>query len=160
MAGVEQGDEITVVLVDDHAVVRTGLRAYFDTEPGISVVAEAADGLEALARIDALAREDRVPDVVLMDMQMPRLDGVEATGRDQGAVARDRRDRGDLVHRGGAHPRGAGGGRDGLPAQGRRRRPTSSTRSAPRSPVRSGWTRPWLRRCAQSLRTPPSSATR
>ena len=81
MAGVDQGDEITVVVVDDHAVVRTGLRAYFDTEPGISVVAEAADGLEALARIDALAREGRVPDVVLMDMQMPRLDGVETTGR-------------------------------------------------------------------------------
>ena len=50
MAGVDQGDEITVVVVDDHAVVPTGLRAYFDTEPGISVVAEAADGLEALAR--------------------------------------------------------------------------------------------------------------
>ena len=45
------------------------------------MVAEAADGLEALARIDALARDGRVPDVVLMDMQMPRLDGVEATGR-------------------------------------------------------------------------------
>lgn len=82
MVEVQHGnDVITVVLVDDHAIVRTGLTAYLETEPGISVVAEAADGLEALARIDALARQDRVPDVVLMDMQMPRLDGVETTGR-------------------------------------------------------------------------------
>lgn len=76
------GEElITVLLVDDHAIVRTGLRAYLDTEPGIRVVGEAADGSEALARIEALERQGDLPDVVLMDMQMPRLDGVEATQR-------------------------------------------------------------------------------
>ncbi|MFN8167705.1 MAG: response regulator transcription factor [Candidatus Nanopelagicales bacterium] len=72
---------ITVFLVDDHQIVRTGLQTYLDTEPGIRVIGEAADGLEALARIESLARGDGVPDVVLMDMQMPRLDGVETTAR-------------------------------------------------------------------------------
>jgi DNA-binding NarL/FixJ family response regulator len=79
----EQLDDepITVLLVDDHAIVRSGLKAYLDTEPGVTVVGEASDGLEALARIETLGRVRGVPDVVLMDMQMPNLDGVEATGR-------------------------------------------------------------------------------
>ncbi|MBC6461659.1 response regulator [Actinomadura sp. HBU206391] len=64
------------MIVDDHPVVRDGLRGMFDGVPDIVVVAEAADGHEALA----LARSER-PDVVLMDLRMPGLDGVGAIER-------------------------------------------------------------------------------
>ena len=64
---------IRLLLVDDHPVVRDGLRGMFAAEPGIEVVAEAGDGVEALALEAALQ-----PDVVLMDLRMPRLDGVSA----------------------------------------------------------------------------------
>jgi len=68
------GDELTVLLVDDHALVRQGVRAFLETEPDIVVVAEAASGEEAVR----LAAE-HAPDVALMDLVMPGLDGVEAT---------------------------------------------------------------------------------
>jgi DNA-binding NarL/FixJ family response regulator len=67
---------ITVELADDQALVRAGFRALLDSEGDITVVAEAADGEEAVA----LARRHR-PDVVLMDVRMPRLDGLQATAR-------------------------------------------------------------------------------
>jgi two-component system, NarL family, response regulator LiaR len=67
-------DPIRVLLVDDHSMVRIGLRAYFGTLPDIEVVGEAASGEEAVRLADALA-----PDVVLMDLIMPGMDGVEAT---------------------------------------------------------------------------------
>jgi DNA-binding NarL/FixJ family response regulator len=72
---------IEVVVVDDHAVVRRGLRAFLDSEPDLEVVGDAAGGAEAMALLDRLAREDRLPDVVLMDLQMSPIDGIEATRR-------------------------------------------------------------------------------
>jgi DNA-binding NarL/FixJ family response regulator len=67
---------IRVLLADDQALVRGGFRAILDAEPDIEVVAEASDGAEALE----LAARHRV-DVALMDIRMPRLDGIEATRR-------------------------------------------------------------------------------
>jgi DNA-binding NarL/FixJ family response regulator len=65
---------VTVLIADDHPVVREGLRGMLAAEPGISVVAEAASGGEAVA----MASRHR-PDVVLMDLRMPGGDGVQAT---------------------------------------------------------------------------------
>jgi DNA-binding NarL/FixJ family response regulator len=65
-----------VLLADDQALVRAGFRALLQAQPDIDVVGEAADGLEAL---DLVRR--RRPDVVLMDVRMPRMDGLEATRR-------------------------------------------------------------------------------
>jgi DNA-binding NarL/FixJ family response regulator len=65
---------LTVLLVDDHAMVRSGFAMVLSVEDDIEVVGEAADGVEAIER----ARATR-PDVVLMDVQMPRMDGIEAT---------------------------------------------------------------------------------
>ncbi len=67
---------ISVLLADDQALVRAGFRALLDAEPDIDVVGEAADGLAAVE----LARRTR-PDVVLMDIRMPGVDGLEATRR-------------------------------------------------------------------------------
>jgi DNA-binding NarL/FixJ family response regulator len=67
---------IRVVVADDQDLVRLGLRTLLDSEDGMTVVAEAADGLAAVDR----AREHR-PDIVLMDVRMPGIDGIEATRR-------------------------------------------------------------------------------
>jgi DNA-binding NarL/FixJ family response regulator len=65
-----------VLIADDHALVREGLRSLVEREPDLVVVGEAADGREAVERCLALD-----PDVVLMDVRMPHLDGLMATAR-------------------------------------------------------------------------------
>jgi NarL family two-component system response regulator LiaR len=69
-------DSITVLLVDDHSMVRQGVRAFLVTQPDITVVGEAGSGEEAVR-----LAEQHVPDVILMDLIMPEMDGVETTRR-------------------------------------------------------------------------------
>jgi NarL family two-component system response regulator LiaR len=78
-------EPIRVLLVDDHAVVREGLRAFLELQEGIEIAGEAADGEEAIA-----ATLELEPDVVLMDLVMPRLDGLAAMRalREQAPAAR------------------------------------------------------------------------
>ncbi len=65
---------IRVLIVDDHAIVRKGVRALLEIEPGLEVVGEAGDGREAVTMAAQLR-----PDVILMDLVMPEMDGIEAT---------------------------------------------------------------------------------
>jgi DNA-binding NarL/FixJ family response regulator len=71
---------VRVFVVDDHTVVRRGLQAYLETVDDMEVIGEAAEGREALDGIAALVAAGRPPDVVLMDLLMPGMDGVTATG--------------------------------------------------------------------------------
>jgi DNA-binding NarL/FixJ family response regulator len=70
---------VRVFVVDDHTVVRRGLRAYLEVVDDMEVVGEAADGQQALDGIAALVAAGRPPDVALMDLVMPGMDGVTAT---------------------------------------------------------------------------------
>jgi CheY-like chemotaxis protein len=67
--------KVKIILVDDHAMVRQGLKAVLESYPDVEVVGEAGDGAEALAGIHRLR-----PDVVIMDINMPKKNGIEATG--------------------------------------------------------------------------------
>jgi NarL family two-component system response regulator YdfI len=69
-------DPVRVLIADDHEVVREGLRMILEAEEGFTVVGEASDGLEAVELVGQLE-----PDVVLMDLRMPRMDGLEAIER-------------------------------------------------------------------------------
>src|ERR671916_233761 len=79
--GPGEGEKISLVLVDDHAIVRQGLRTYLELQPDITVVGEASDGREAIGVV-----RDTLPDIVLMDLVMPNSDGVEATRAITGLV--------------------------------------------------------------------------
>lgn len=69
-------ETITILIVDDHAVVREGARAFLDAQPDFTVVGDVGSGGEAV-----LVAADLAPDIVLMDLVMPSMDGVEATHR-------------------------------------------------------------------------------
>lgn len=82
-------NETTVFIVDDHALVRHGLRAFLDTQKDVVVIGEAENGKQAVAELRARATMQALPDVVLMDLMMPGLDGV-------GAITALRKDLPDL----------------------------------------------------------------
>ena len=123
---VRGGDPIRVLIVDDHPVVRDGLRGILEGSPGFEVVGEGGNGAEAVTRARALR-----PDVVLMDLRMPDVDGVTAIkrlaelGLDARVLVLTTYDTdSDVV------PRDRGRGH-GLPAQG-----LTAQRAAPRGPGR------------------------
>lgn len=69
-------EKIKILMADDHPVVRAGIRGMLETQPEFEVIAEAENGREAFEQIGKLK-----PDVVLMDLRMPEMDGVEAIGK-------------------------------------------------------------------------------
>ena len=121
-AGVSDGDAaggetLRVIVADDQRVVREGLTLMLGLIDGIEPVGAAADGEEALAMVAA-----ERPDVVLMDLRMPRLDGIEATRRLAETHPGGRRRRAHHLRRRRDRRRRPAGGRARLPDQGRRRR--------------------------------------
>jgi DNA-binding NarL/FixJ family response regulator len=72
-------ETIGVLIVDDHEVVRRGLLAFLDTEPDIEVLGEAGGGAQALDLLASMQSEGRLPDVIVMDLQMAPTDGIETT---------------------------------------------------------------------------------
>ena len=71
--------QIRVVVVDDHAVVRRGLLEFLGVEPDLEVIGDAEGGPQALELLERLASDGESPDVVLMDLQMEPIDGIETT---------------------------------------------------------------------------------
>jgi DNA-binding NarL/FixJ family response regulator len=75
----ERDEAIRVLVVDDHEFVRRGLLAFLDGEPDIDVVGEAAGGAQALDLLASMESDGRPPDVIVMDLQMEPVDGIEST---------------------------------------------------------------------------------
>jgi DNA-binding NarL/FixJ family response regulator len=75
----EQAESIGVLVVDDHEVVRRGLLDFLGSEPDIDVVGQAAGGAQALDLLAAMEADGRRPDVIVMDLQMAPVDGIEST---------------------------------------------------------------------------------
>ena len=136
---------IRVLLADDDALVRRGLRIMLAAATSVEVVAEVADGREVLGAID-LHR----PDVILMDIRMPQLDGIAATRLGRGAARPARRPRPHDIRRRRARPARAAGRRRRLPAQGH---PADGDRPRDRA-------RPRRRQRALSRRDPPADLAR
>jgi DNA-binding NarL/FixJ family response regulator len=72
-------ERIGVLIVDDHEVVRRGLLAFLDSEPDIEVLGQAGGGAEALELLKSMESQGHLPEVVVMDLQMAPLDGIEST---------------------------------------------------------------------------------
>jgi DNA-binding NarL/FixJ family response regulator len=72
-----QNTDITVFIVDDHAVVRRGIASFLEFTDDITLIGEAADGQEALERLAGMHVRSQLPDVVLLDLHMPKLDGLQ-----------------------------------------------------------------------------------
>lgn len=72
-------NEISILICEDQTLMRQGLRTILELEPGMKVIGEAANGEEAVKHYTALRAENKAPDIVLMDIEMPRMNGVQAT---------------------------------------------------------------------------------
>jgi PleD family two-component response regulator len=98
--------DIRVLIADDEALVRAGFKVLVDSAPGLSVVGEASDGVQAVRQVRALK-----PDVVLMDIRMPVMGGLEATKVSTSGDSRDFWPAGHLRKVGGRFRAGSGRGR-------------------------------------------------
>jgi CheY-like chemotaxis protein len=115
-----------VLVADDHALYRRGLEMVLSQEDDIEIVGEAGDGAEAIQRAEEL-----LPDVVLMDIRMPRRSGIEACTAIKDVAPVDQDHHLDDLGRGVRPLRGGPGRRQRLPAEGRARARRSPTASGP-----------------------------